>query len=215
MYLGEISSDAVRGSITTFITVMTKAGILLAYSVGPYVSFQNLAAILMLPPIIFMMSFAWLPESPYFLFGKNRIEEARNSLIWLRNGSLEDENKIKMAVKQSNETKGNLKSMLTKGNIKGLYIVLGLLTCGSLCGSQAIIGYAETIFKQVGGDLGASETSIILSVVQLTAAVISSAIVDKIGRRPLLLVSTIGVTICNVINKWIYQNFLGYQSLQS
>lgn len=199
MYLGEISSDAVRGSITTFITVMTKAGILLAYSVGPYVSFQKLAIILMLPPIIFIISFIWLPESPYFLFSKNRDEEARKSLIWLRNGSLMDEEKIKLAVELSAENKGNIKSMLTKGNIKGLYIVLGLLTCGSLCGSQAIIGYAETIFKEVGGDLGASETSIVLSVVQLAAAIISSAIVDKIGRRPLLLVSTIGVTICNII----------------
>lgn len=68
-----------------------------------------------------------------------------------------------------------------------------------LPGSQAIIVYSETIFKRVGSTLGASESTIILGVVQLVSAAVSSTIVDLVGRRPLLLTSVIGAAICNTI----------------
>lgn len=201
MYLGEIASDAIRGSIGTLITVMAKLGILIAYAVGPYVSVKALASILLVAPIIFVAVFIWLPESPYYLMGKNKEEDATKSLEWLRGHK--DINpellKIDAAVIKAKENKGTLKELFTKGNRMALIIVLGLGACQQLCGSQAVVAYSTQLFKEVGGGLDPSVAAIIMGVIQLITAGLSSYIVDSLGRKPLLLLSTTGAAICNVI----------------
>lgn len=201
MYLGEISSDDVRGSIGTLLTVMAKLGILIAYAIGPYVSFNAFALILLVIPIIFISIFVWLPESPYYLVSTNKVPEAVKSLVWLRghknvNSELQE---IEIAVKKCQENKGTLRELFQIGNRRALIIALGLGACQQLCGSQAIVAYSTQLFKDVGSQINASEVAIIMGVVQLLTAMISAYVVDKLGRRPLLLISTIGVTICNFI----------------
>ncbi|XP_037043137.1 facilitated trehalose transporter Tret1-like [Bradysia coprophila] len=202
MYLGEIASDRIRGSISTLLTVMAKSGILYAYAIGPYVSVRLMAWLAIIPAAIFVTTFIWLPESPYYLIGKNEQENARKSLARLRRRSDVDEelDKMTVAVKKSQENKGTFHELFfNKGNRMSLIIILGLAVAQQLCGSQAVIAYSETIFKRVGSTLGASESTIILGVVQLVSSAVSSSIVDIVGRRPLLLVSVIGAGICNTI----------------
>ena len=201
MYLGEIASDFIRGSIGTLLTVMAKTGILFVYAVGPYVSVQALAWILMSLPIVFVLVFIWLPESPYYLVDKNRTEDAQKSLQWLRgNDNIGQElEQMKVAIEKARLNKGTFKELFTRGNRRSLIIVLGLGACQQLCGSQAVIAYAQSFFEKVGSDLGSSESSIILAVVQLITAAFSSSIVDRLGRRPLLLISTSGSAVCTAI----------------
>lgn len=201
MFLGEIASDSIRGSIGTLITVMAKLGILIAYAVGPYVSVKALASILLVTPIIFICVFMWLPESPYYLMGKKKEEEATKSLEWLRGHKdvKEELLKIDAAVIKANANKGTLKELFTKGNRMALIIVLGLGAAQQLCGSQAVVAYSTQLFEEVGSGLDAKIAAIIMGVVQLITAGFSSYIVDSLGRRPLLLLSTTGAAICNII----------------
>jgi len=202
MYLGEIASDRVRGSISTLLTVMAKLGILYAYSIGPYVSVKLMAWLSIIPAALFVVTFIWLPESPYYLLGRNQNEKAHRSLSRLRQRKDVDEEleRMSIAVKKSQENKGTFQELFfNKGNRMSLIIILGLSAAQQLCGSQAIIAYSETIFGRVGSTLGASESTIILGVIQLVSAAVSSSIVDIVGRRPLLLVSVIGSAICNTI----------------
>lgn len=201
MYLGEIASDFIRGSIGTLMTVMAKTGILFVYAIGPYVSVSVLAWILFALPIIFLGVFVWLPESPYYLVHKQRSDEAKKSLQWLRgNDDIDQElEQMKVAIEKSKQNKGTFKELLSPGNRTSLIIVLGLGACQQLCGSQAVIAYAQSFFEEVGSDLGSSESSIILAVVQLITAAFSSSIVDRWGRRPLLLISTSGSSVCTAI----------------
>lgn len=202
MYLGEIASDHIRGSISTLLTVMAKLGILYAYSIGPYVSVRLMAWLAIIPAALFVGTFIWLPESPYYLIGKNEQENARKSLSRLRQCNDVDEEleRMSIAVKKSQENKGTFQELFfNKGNRMSLIIILGLSIAQQLCGSQAVIAYSQTIFKRVGSTLGASESTIILGVVQLVSAAVSFSIVDIVGRRPLLLLSVIGAAICNTI----------------
>lgn len=180
---------------------MAKTGILFVYAVGPYVSVKVLAWILFALPIIFIVVFVWLPESPYYLLDKERTEDARSSLQWLRgNDAIEEElERMKVAIAKAKQNKGTFKELLNRGNRRSLIIALGLGACQQLCGSQAVIAYAQSFFEEIGSDLGASESAIILAVVQLITAAFSSSIVDRWGRRPLLLVSTAGSAICTTI----------------
>lgn len=201
MYLGEIASDAIRGSITTLLTVMAKTGILYAFAIGPYVSIYTMAWIGVAPALIFLASFIWFPESPYFLLGKRRNEEALKSLQRLRgHNAVEPELKrMEMAVRKSEENKGSWRELLQPGVRRSLLIAIGLGGIQQLCGSQAVISYAQQVFEKVGSDLGASESAIILAVVQLVSAVVSTYLVDKINRRPMLLFSVTGAAISNTV----------------
>ncbi|KAJ6627324.1 Facilitated trehalose transporter Tret1 [Pseudolycoriella hygida] len=202
MYLGEIASNRIRGAISTLLTVMAKFGILYAYSIGPYVSVRLMAWLSIIPAGIFVATFIWLPESPYYLLVKNEREQARRSLTRLRQHENVDEEleRMSVAVKKSQENKGTFQELFfDETNRMSLIIIIGLATAQQLCGSQAIIAYSETIFKRVGSTLGASESTIILGVVQLVSAAVSSSIVDIVGRRPLLLSSVIGAAVCNTV----------------
>lgn len=202
MYLGEIASDRIRGSISTLLTVMAKSGILYAYAIAPYTSVRLMAWLAIIPAAVFIGTFIFLPESPYYLLGKNEHENAKKSLSRLRQRNDVDEELEKMfvAVKKSQENKGTFQELFfNKGNRMSLIIIMGLSAAQQLCGSQAVIAYSETIFDKVGSTLGSSESTIILGVVQLVSSAVASSIVDIVGRRPLLLVSVIGAAICNTI----------------
>lgn len=201
MYLGEIASDQIRGSVTVLLTVMAKVGILYTFSIGPYVSMYTMAWIGLAPPLLFVALFIWVPESPYFLLGKHRNDDAFNALARLRgHDDVADELKrMEVAVRKSEENKGNYKQLLEPGIRRSLIIAIGLGGTQQLCGSQAIITYAQQIFDKVDSGMGGSEASIVMGVVQLVSAVISTYIVDKINRRPLLFLSVGGAAVSNTI----------------
>lgn len=202
MYLGEIASDSIRGAVSTLTTIMAKLGILYAFSIGPYVSVRTMAWLSLIPPILFLVTFIWLPETPYFYLGKNKPGEALKSLVTLRRSTQVTEELARMdeAVKKSQQNKGTFRDLFfKKGNQTGLIIILGLGTIQQICGSQAIIAYSQTIFEKLETGLGSSETTIISGVVQLVAAAMASTIVDVFGRRPLLISSIVGVALCNTI----------------
>lgn len=155
----------------------------------------------MVPPVIFVVSFIWLPDSPYFLIGKNRDKEALRSLEKLR-GHMNIQPEYEMmytAVRKSEENKGTFREIMSRDNRHAIIIIMGLAAVQQLCGSQAIISYAQLIFDEVGSDLGGAESTIVLAVVQLAAAALSSVTVDKFGRKPLLLFSVLAPAICNTI----------------
>lgn len=197
LYLGEIASDPIRGSIGTLLTVMAKAGILIEYSIGPFVDFRTLAWISIAFPSAFFLLFMWMPESPYFLLAKEKNDSAKESLQWLRKrDEVTDElAMMKAAVDRSKQNKGTFRELFTKGNRRSLTIVLGLGALQQLCGSQAVIAYSQQIFEEVQSGLEAHESSIIMAVIQLVTAALSSSVVDRVGRRPLLLISTAGCAI--------------------
>lgn len=200
MYLSEIASTRIRGFLITMITVMNKLGVLLVYCFGPFVSFASLAYLCLIPPLLFVLSCYWLPESPYYLLAQNKQRQAFESLAQLRgHADVQPElDEMLQAVIKSKDNKGAFRELFyTKGGRRALIIIVGLTAIQILCGSQAIIGYSQTIFFKVNRNLEASHVSIIFGVVQLLAAGSAASVVDSIGRRPLLLVSVSGTAVCN------------------
>ncbi|KAJ6640890.1 Facilitated trehalose transporter Tret1 [Pseudolycoriella hygida] len=211
MYLAEIASDKIRGSITIILTVMAKCGILYSYVVGTYNPLHTSAWISMAPPILFMSSFIWLPDSPYYLIGKKREKEAIRSLERLRGHSnvQAEYERMCITVRKSEENKGAMKEIMSRNNIRASIIIMGLGGIQQFCGSQAVISYAQIIFDSVGSDLGGAESTFILAAVQIIASGLSSLIVDRFGRRPLLMFSVSGAAVCNTIVGVYF--FLEYQ----
>lgn len=84
MYLGEISPAPIRGVLASMSTVAAKIGALIEYCVGPFVSVKNLAFVSFVAPLLFLVSFIWLPESPYQLMRRDDKQKAIDSLVQLR-----------------------------------------------------------------------------------------------------------------------------------
>lgn len=202
MYLGEIASDDVRGAMATLITVMSKAGILSQYCIGPYVSMLGLASFNIAIPILFVVTFSTMPESPYFYIKSGQRQEAESSLKKLRGKAYvrEELESMNSLVTENMKEKGRWKDLFTvRGNRKGLIILMGIYFTQQFCGSTAIIAYAQQIFGAAEGGMGAKESCILFGTVQLITSAMSSQLVDRLGRKPLLLISSCGVGLSNVI----------------
>ena len=197
MYIGEIADKEIRGSLGSFIKLMVTFGELYAHAIGPFVSYEWLACSCAIIPAIFFLTFTWMPESPYYLLMTNREDKAMNSLKRLKryateNQLEEDMEQMQKTVVRDLSDKGHLWDLFdTPGNRKAVLISFGLQLVLQFSGIAAVESYTQEILEEADTDLSAGIAVIILSVLQLVAGVGAAALVDKLGRRPLLLVTTL------------------------
>lgn len=177
---------------------------------------RTLAAINLILPITFLITFIFLPESPYYYLKFERSERAERSLRNLRSGDIRTELKnIEINVQEDMKNKGTWADLVTEAtNRKAMWISLGIFTIQQLCGSAAVVAYAQVIFNcTTGGEILTNATngttepvsapiepyqeSIILGCVQVATCVLSVILVDRVGRKPLLLLSALGVGLMN------------------
>lgn len=85
-YLGEISEPSLRGTLGTLFEVMWYLGVLLQYCLAPAVSYNTLAVLSLGVPVVYLLAFLPIPESPYFLLLVGQDADALDSLLWLRGG---------------------------------------------------------------------------------------------------------------------------------
>lgn len=153
-------------------------------------------------PILFVVTFSTMPESPYYFLKSGQPDHAERSLKKLRGrGYMRGElDSMTHLVNENMKDKSRWLDLLTVGgNRKGLIILYGIYFTQQFCGSTAIISYTEQIFRAAEGGLGPEESCILFGSVQLLTAAISSQLVDRLGRKPLLLVSSCGVALANII----------------
>lgn len=81
---------------------------------------------------------------------------------------------------------------VSRENVQGLTIGIALCILCQACGCFTIVNYAATIFEATGSQLNPSISGIILGVVQVFGTYVSAILVDSVGRRPLLIVSSAG-----------------------
>lgn len=86
LYLEEIAEAQVRGCTGVLFDLATNAGVLSAYALGALLAPPALAGALAALPAIFLVAFAWMPESPVHLAARGRDAPARRALEWLRPG---------------------------------------------------------------------------------------------------------------------------------
>ncbi|XP_022117370.1 facilitated trehalose transporter Tret1-like [Pieris rapae] len=207
MYTGEIATNEVRGALSTLITLMNKVGILAQYCIGPFVTIKTLAAINMILPITFVLTFIFLPESPYYYLKFERTERAERALRHLRSGDIRLELKnIEINVQEDMKNRGTWGDLVTEAtNRKALWISLGIFTIQQFCGSAALVAYAQTIFDITDSHIEPYKATIYVGCVQVATCCLSVLLVDRVGRKPLLLLSALGVGLMNgVLGTYFY-----------
>lgn len=178
-------------------------GILYTYAVGAFFSYTTLAVACGFAPIVFLLVFFNAPETPVYLLSKGRRSEAMASLKRLRGVGYDVSYEINELQKDMEKSSGNETSFSElfsrKAVVNGLIISLGLMLFQQLSGVNAVIFYANNIFKDAGSTLSPAISAIIIGVIQVVCTYGSSLLIDKAGRKILLLVSAAVMAICQAL----------------
>uniref|UniRef100_A0A182MEP6 Facilitated trehalose transporter Tret1 n=1 Tax=Anopheles culicifacies TaxID=139723 RepID=A0A182MEP6_9DIPT len=202
-YTAEIAQPSIRGTLGTFFQLMVTVGILFVYAVGAGVDVQVLSIICGVIPLAFGVIFFFMPESPYYFVEKGRYSEASSSLKWLRGAQYDEAAEIEDLKQADEKVKAEAIPMLVafrqKATIRALIISLGLMFFQQLSGINAVIFYNSAIFASANGGKEMSSASIIVGGIQVVATLVASAVVDKVGRRILLLASDLMMAVSTIL----------------
>ncbi|XP_049880708.1 facilitated trehalose transporter Tret1-2 homolog [Pectinophora gossypiella] len=199
MYCAEIATDDSRGALGSFLQAFITLGFLLIYGIGPFVSYSVIAYVGVAFVAVFTVSFFFMPESPIYYLSKNNREAAGECLAKIRGKSragVEAELSLMAAdIQASMEKTASISDIFKGGNFKAFYISCALVFFQQFSGINAVLFYMTNIFEAAGSDLDASIATIIIGAVQVVASLITPFVVDRLGRRLLLLVSSCGTAI--------------------
>lgn len=190
MYTSEIAQKEIRGALGSYFQLLLTVGVLFAYVVATFTSIIAYTIICAVIPLIFGVVFFFQPETPVYLLKKGKEQEARASLIRLRGNKYDVDAEIRDIKAQLEADEANkvpfAKSFSKLATKKAFFISFGLMFFQQLSGVNAVIFYTSTIFEDAGVDLGKVAT-IIVGAMQVGATFVASLIVDKLGRKILLL----------------------------
>lgn len=146
-----------------------------------------------------------MPESPYFFVMRNRIDEAEEVLEKLRGKSdISEElqtivDSLSKKDKQSSKS-GNLKDIFTsKANFRAFLSIMLFAVTQHFGGFFTILTYGQLIFKSINNIMSDYVVNVVIGVVQLISALVTTLLVDKFGRKPLILASGVSAAICNFV----------------
>ncbi|KAH8382581.1 hypothetical protein KR009_004198 [Drosophila setifemur] len=199
MYISEIAETSIRGSLGTLFQLLLTVGILFVYMVGSMVSWQTLSMLCLFIPIMLAIGLFVLPETPVYLLKKGRRAEAALSLKWLWGRYCDSRSAIQMIQNDLDQAgaDASVKDLFSnRGSRNGLVISVLLMVFQQFSGINAVIFYTVPIFKSAGSTLDASVCSIVVGVVQVIMTLTSSLMIERAGRKMLLIFSSTVMTIC-------------------
>lgn len=194
VYAGEIAGPQIRGALGTMFQIMMYVGILFAYGTGTYLEYRRLTYAMMAGPILFCALFATIPESPHFYVMKNRLADAKRALVWLRGddtGSTVDDELDDVVECICKEMRNATFTELFTDwvSLKALVIVQGLSVFRTMAGVTVLISYASITFAEMHVDVHSNKLSLVFACSVLFSALPSTLLADRVGRRPLMIVS--------------------------
>lgn len=185
-YVGEISTPEVRGAWGNTYCLFAYLGQVIISVIAGYNTIQTGALISLCFPLLFALTFACMPESPYYLIMKGRKREAHEvleRLLRIKNVDAEVKQLEADVSRQMSET-GTWKDLFTiESNRKALYAGAFLRTAQQFSGLTVWEVYTEYIFKDAAGNVSATNSAIIFLGACTVGNLGASIIFNRIGAR--------------------------------
>ncbi|KAF4513810.1 UNVERIFIED_CONTAM: hypothetical protein B566_EDAN015873 [Ephemera danica] len=199
VYISEIASPEVRGSLSALLKVAGHVGMLASFVLGAWLDWRQLAMVLAVAPLLLLLAALWLPETPSFLLLSGREEEAAQALQWLRGPHADTSSELAtlreniQRTRQQSATRHEswFKNLnLRREMLRPVMITCALMFFQRFSGANAFNFYAVPIFREtLGGGLNPHGSAVVVGIVQLLAALASGLLIDSVGRVPLLAAS--------------------------
>lgn len=219
MYIAEVSPSHWRGRFVAFFQFNIVFGIVIAYLSNYCISgipndWQWMLGVLAIPALLFGILLNTVPESPRWLVKEHRDEQARQSLIKIGETDV-DKELAEIEASLSNDT-GSNESLFQRKYLKPLLYAFFIATFNQLSGINSILYYAPRIFELSGVfHDSAMMQSIIIGLTNLTFTMIGMVLIDKVGRKNLLYVGSLGmvISLASVSYGFYTNDFSGYYML--
>ncbi|KAJ3651074.1 hypothetical protein Zmor_017135 [Zophobas morio] len=198
LYIGEIAEPTIRGTLATLVSITWYSGVLFVNIVGSYLSIRDTAITFIALPVLFVLLFYKMPESPYYLLMNNDEEQAERALKFLRRQSdvTQELTKLKLDVNRQMSERGTFKDIFTiDSNRRAFFVTVGARFFQLATGVASFNLYLQLLLKEATHTLDPDVGSTIVLLIQLIMTVCSTFIIDKWGRKPLLLFSSTGCFI--------------------
>lgn len=219
MYIAEVSPSHWRGRFVAFFQFNIVFGIVIAYLSNYCISglpndWQWMLGVLAIPALLFGILLNTVPESPRWLVKEHRDEQARQSLIKIGEADV-DKELAEIEASLSNDI-GSNENLFQRKYLKPLLYAFFIATFNQLSGINSILYYAPRIFELSGVfHDSAMMQSIIIGLTNLTFTMIGMVLIDKVGRKNLLYVGSLGmvISLASVSYGFYTNDFSGYYML--
>ena len=196
MYIAEMVPPAVRGRLVSLNTLMIVVGQLAAYLVNSALattgSWEWMLGLAAVPGAMLFVGMLFVTDSPVWLVSRGRVDEAR-TVAGNLGMSLEE-----LAPPESNRGTATEWSILKSTRWIRITVLLAMLMglTQQITGVNAVVYFAPTMMNQVGiSTTNSVYTSIVIGVVSVLACWVGLKVVDRIGRKRLLMIGLAGNTI--------------------
>ncbi|XP_009793229.1 plastidic glucose transporter 4 [Nicotiana sylvestris] len=199
LYISEISPTEIRGTLGTVNQLFICIGILVALVAGLPLSgnplwWRTMFGIALIPSVLLALGMAFSPESPRWLFQQGRISEAETSIkrLYGKERVAEVMGDLEASAQGSSEPDAGWLDLFSSRYWKVVSIGAALFLFQQFAGINAVVYYSTAVFRSAGisSDVAASA---LVGAANVFGTMVASSLMDKQGRKSLLLVSFTGM----------------------
>ncbi|CAH1105457.1 unnamed protein product [Psylliodes chrysocephalus] len=211
IFVIELCENHNRAKFGCFFGFFLPLGSLYSYVFGPMFSVRIFTLVTSIPLIFFVIFSFFIVETPVYLLTKGRFKESLQSLRKLRSNKTSNEiqkdfEEIEFSLKQRQSVKNATISSLFKTKESrvgvGVAMIPTLVHCG--CGATVVASFLGPIFNEADTGLSGNMVAIIVGILKICTVFITTMVVENFGRRTLLILSSLGCAISQLVIGWFF-----------
>ena len=203
VYIAEMSPARLRGRLVGLFQINIVAGILLAYASNYGIASAHLGAhtwrwefaVASIPAALFMLLLLFVPRSARWLLTQGRVEDARHVLGLIGSADPQAElEEMRHAIRAEEAHKQA--PLFTRQLRLPIFLAVSVGVFNQLTGINAILYYLSDIFRAGGlSSVSSDAQSVIIGAVNLVSTLLAISVIDKVGRKTLLLIGSVGMAV--------------------
>lgn len=205
MYIAEISPAHMRGRMVAINQLTIVLGILFTnlinYTLRNYGedAWRWMFGLGFIPSALFFIGAMWLPESPRWLMKAGKNAKAVTVLGKIGNADFVNESVSNIAASLRGVVKTRYADIFKKAVLPAVLVGIGLAVFQQLCGINTVFNYAPKIFESIGASQDDQLLqTVFIGGVNLVFTILAMLLVDKLGRKPLMLIGAGGLAVMYV-----------------
>ncbi|MFI8292438.1 MFS transporter [Streptomyces sp. ms191] len=225
-YIAEVAPAAYRGRLGSFQQAAIVIGIAISQlvnygilqladgdqrgEIGGLEAWQWMLGVMVVPALLYgLLSFA-IPESPRFLISVGKTEKAKEVLSEVEGHGVNLDHRVaEIEHAMRREHKSTFRDLLVSGSrfrlLPIVWVGIGLSVFQQLVGINVAFYYSSTLWQSVGIDPSSSFFySFTTSIINIIGTVIAMVLVDRVGRKPLALVGSVGMAVALAVEAWAF-----------